>query len=78
MTSRRLIRSLLQRMLISKVDTVLEIDARNGNVTKALAEASGKVISYEIDTVLYRWLVMEKGAAKRFYGLAFRVPSMLS
>lgn len=59
LTSRRVIRSLLRRTQITKADTVLEIGAGKGHITKALAEVSGKVISYEIDPVLYRRLATQ-------------------
>ena len=124
LTSRTLINGLLKKTTISKEDTVLEIGAGKGHITKALSNACKTVISYEIDRRLYEnlrpqladhvhlynkdfltcklprepylvfanipysrttdivrkltnaqplpnaiWLVMEKGAAKRFCGL---------
>lgn len=124
LTSRRTIDRLLRLTNIRKQDTVLEIGAGKGHITKALAEVSDRVISYEIDSRLHEklqpqlpghvklhcgdflkcrlpgtaykvfanipfsittdivrkltneeplpeamWLIMEKGAAKRFCGL---------
>lgn len=124
LTSRRTIDRLLRLTNIKKWDTVLEIGAGKGHITKALADTCGTVISYEIDSKLYErlepqlppnvvlchgdflkcilpktsykvfanipfsittdivrkltnagslpeamWLIMEKGAAKRFCGL---------
>lgn len=124
LTSRRTIERLIRLAGIQKQDTVLEIGAGKGHITKALSEACEKVISYEIDPHLYEklkgqldrnvrlyrgdfltsrlpnedylvfanipffittdivrklinadplprgmWLIMEKGAAKRFCGL---------
>lgn len=124
LTSRRLIDCLIRKTDISQQDTVLEIGAGKGHITKALSDRCKKVIAYEIDEKLYArlrpqiapnvqllhadflkcslpkspfkvfanipfsrtteilrklttaphlpggiWLVMEKGAAKRFCGL---------
>lgn len=124
LTSRRLIERLLNKTSITQRDTVLEIGAGKGHITKALADQCQHVISYEIDRKLYEklapqlpgnvklycrdflqcslptksyqvfanipfskttaivrklitaenlpehmWMIMEKGAAKRFYGL---------
>lgn len=124
LTSRRLIERLIKKTDISKQDTVLEIGAGKGHITKALSNHCKRVIAYEIDGKLYErlswqteanvqlhhadflkcrlpessykvfsnipfsrtteilhkltntshlpsgiWLVMEKGAAKRFCGL---------
>lgn len=124
LTSRRLIERLLNKTSITQKDTVLEIGAGKGHITKMLADTCHHVISYEIDRKLYEklalklpenvelhgrdflksplpktpyqvfanipfsrttaivrrlttaenppehmWLVMEKGAAKRFCGL---------
>lgn len=124
LTSRSLIERLIKRAGITNHDTVLEIGAGKGHITKALAASCKQVISYEIDGKLYErlkpqlgsnvhlhnadflkcalpkteykvfanipfsrtteilrkltgaaplpsgmWLVMEKGAAKRFCGL---------
>lgn len=124
LTSRRIIDSLISRTDLSETDTVLEIGAGKGHITKALSDKCKAVISYEIDQKLYSklkpqinsnvklycgdflkcglpktpykvfanipfsktteiirrltsasntpegiWLVMEKGAAKRFCGV---------
>lgn len=124
LTSKRIIERLLRIADIGQTDIVLEIGAGKGHITKALADVGGRVISYEIDRVLYErlapqlpenvklycrdflesalpkkpykvfanipfsrtteilrkltrtqnlpdamWLIMEKGAAKRFCGL---------
>ncbi len=123
LTDRRIIARLLSKTDISENDTVLEIGAGKGHITKALSKRAKTVISYEIDRALYEklkpdaaenvrlicgdflkcrlpaapykvfanipfsrtseiirklteknlpehiWLIMEKGAAKRFCGL---------
>lgn len=123
LTDRRVIDRLLRKTDISDSDTVLEIGAGKGHITKALSKRAKKVVSYEIDKALYDklkpnvvenvslicgdflkcrlpkapykvfanipfsktseimrkltdgnfpehiWLIMEKGAAKRFCGL---------
>lgn len=123
LTDRRIIARLLSKTDISENDTVLEIGAGKGHITKALSKRAKTVISYEIDRELYNklkpdaaenvrlicgdflkcglprspykvfanipfsktteimrkltadrlpehiWLIMEKGAAKRFCGL---------
>lgn len=124
LTSRKIIDKLISKTTINQNDTVLEIGAGKGHITKALSEKCGTVISYEIDKSLYSklkpqlsnnvklccgdflkcrlpntpykvfanipfsrtteiiqkltssenlptdiWLIMEKGAAKRFCGL---------
>lgn len=124
LTSRRTIDRLISKTDLSNSDTVLEIGAGKGHITKALSDKCKSVISYEIDEKLYTklkpqlnknvelylcdfmkcplpkcrykvfanipfsrtteiirkltnsgnqpesaWLIMEKGAAKRFCGL---------
>ena len=124
LTSRKTIDRLISKTTISKNDTVLEIGAGKGHITKALCERCRTVISYELDPTLFQklkpqlkenarlycadflksklpkapykvfanipfsrtseiikkltssenkptavWLIMEKGAAKRFCGL---------
>jgi len=124
LTSRRTLQRLIRIAGLCKADTVLEIGAGKGHITKLLAHSCKKVISYEIDDRLYTrlkpqlpenvqlhrqdflrcilpeapywvfanipfsvttdivrkltagpslpegmWLIMEKGAAKRFSGL---------
>ncbi len=124
LTRRKIINKLISKTTITSSDTVLEIGAGKGHITKALSEKCKRVISYEIDEKLYSklkpqlndnvrlyrgdflksklpsypykvfanipfsktteiirkltsannppesiWLIMEKGAAKRFCGL---------
>ncbi len=124
LTSSKTIDRLIRIAKLQKSDTVLEIGAGKGHITKALSNVCGKVISYEIDLRLYQrlkeqlqsnvqlyygdflkcrlpkgtyqvfsnipfsittdiirklttedsfpqgmWLIMEKGAAKRFCGI---------
>ena len=124
LTSRKTIERLISKTTLSEKDTVLEIGAGKGHITKALSEKCRTVISYELDQSLYTklqlrlkdnvklyhadflkcrlpkqpykvfanipfsrtseiirklttsnnlptaiWLIMEKGAAKRFIGL---------
>ena len=123
LTDRRIIDRLLSKTDVSHNDTVLEIGAGKGHITKALSKRAKTVVSYEIDGALYEklkpnladnvrlirgdflkcalpkasykvfanitfsktseiirkltagnlpehiWLIMEKGAAKRFCGL---------
>lgn len=124
LTSRRTIDRLMAKTDLSSADTVLEIGAGKGHITKALSDKCKTVISYEIDEKLYTklkpqlnknvklyngdflkctlpkkpykvfanipfsktteiirkltnaplipdgiWLIMEKGAAKRFCGM---------
>ena len=132
LTSRKTIDRLISKTTLSKSDTVLEIGAGKGHITKALSKRCQCVISYELDQSLYAklkpqlkdsvklyhadflkcrlpkqpykvfanipfsrtseiirklttsedlptaiWLVMEKGAAKRFLGLPTESPSSL-
>ncbi|MBQ2668245.1 MAG: 23S ribosomal RNA methyltransferase Erm [Clostridia bacterium] len=49
LTSRRIIDRLLTHTTIQKSDTVLEIGAGKGHITKALADHAGDVLAYEID-----------------------------
>lgn len=132
LTSRKTIDRLISKTTLSQSDTVLEIGAGKGHITKALSEICRTVISYELDQSLYTklspqlknnvklyhadflkcslpkqpykvfsnipfsitseimrkltasnnlptaiWLVMEKGAAKRFSGLPKENPSSL-
>ncbi|MBD5116078.1 MAG: 23S ribosomal RNA methyltransferase Erm [Ruminococcaceae bacterium] len=53
LTSRKTIDKLISKTTIDQNDTVLEIGAGKGHITKALSEKSCKVISYEIDKNLY-------------------------
>lgn len=71
LTSQRLICSLLRRTQIKKTDTVLEIGAGKGHITKALAAFGCKVISYEVDLELYRRLESRIPASVRLYHADF-------
>lgn len=53
LTSRKTIDKLIARTDLSNTDTVLEIGAGKGHITKALSEKCKTVISYEIDQKLY-------------------------
>ena len=132
LTSRKTIDRLISKTTLSGSDTVLEIGAGKGHITKALSKRCQCVISYELDQSLYAklnpqlkdnvklynadflkcklpkqqykvfanipfsrtseiikkltaydnlptaiWLIMEKGAAKRFLGLPTESPSSL-
>lgn len=56
LTSRKTIDRLIRIAGLRKEDTVLEIGAGKGHITKALSDACGRVISYEIDHVLFERL----------------------
>lgn len=56
LTGKRTIERLLRIAGFQKEDTVLEIGAGKGHITRALAEICGKVISYEIDDRLFEHL----------------------
>ena len=53
LTDRRIIDRLLRKTDISDSDTVLEIGAGKGHITKALSKRAKKVVSYEIDKALF-------------------------
>lgn len=77
LTSRKIIHRLISRTTITQSDTVLEIGAGKGHITKALSEKC-KVISYEIDIGLYLKLKPQlNGNVRLFYGdfLKFRLPN---
>ena len=52
LTGSRTIRQLLALTDLSPADTVLEIGAGKGHITRALAERCGRVLTYEIDPAL--------------------------
>lgn len=52
LTGRGTIRQLLDLTDLSPADTVLEIGAGKGHITRALAERCGRVLTYEIDPAL--------------------------
>lgn len=52
LTSSRTIRQLLSLTDLSAADTVLEIGAGKGHITRVLAERYSRVLTYEIDPLL--------------------------
>ncbi|MBD5080502.1 MAG: 23S ribosomal RNA methyltransferase Erm [Ruminococcaceae bacterium] len=78
LTSRKIINKLISITTIASCDTVLEIGAGKGHITKALSEKCKKVISYEIDEKLYTHLKPQlNGNVKLYYGdfLKSKLPS---
>lgn len=78
LTSRALISRLLKMTSITKEDTVLEIGAGKGHITKALSDSCKTVISYEIDRKLYETLRPQLADNVRLYHkdfLSCRLPS---
>lgn len=71
MTSRKLIERLLNQTSITQTDTVLEIGAGKGHITKALAKTCHHVISYEIDRKLYEKLAPQLPENVSLYGRDF-------
>lgn len=53
LTGRKTIERLISRTTLSENDTVLEIGAGKGHITKALSKKCRSVISYELDQSLY-------------------------
>ena len=53
LTSQKTISGLLAKTDLSSADTVLEIGAGKGHITRALSRCCGQVISYEIDPRLF-------------------------
>ena len=49
LTSKRTIERLVRHACLTKHDTVLEIGAGKGHITRCLAQYSGSVIAYELD-----------------------------
>lgn len=56
LTSQKTISGLLAKTDLSPADTVLEIGAGKGHITRALSRRCGQVISYEIDPQLFQRL----------------------
>jgi len=56
LTEKRILDRLVRLAGIRKSDTVLEIGAGRGHITRALAEAAEQVVAYEIDGTLYEKL----------------------
>lgn len=78
LTSRALIERLLKLTAITKEDTVLEIGAGKGHITKALSKSCKTVISYEIDRKLSENLRPQLSDNVRLYNKDFlncRLPS---
>lgn len=67
LTSRILIERLISKTDISGQDTVLEIGAGKGHITKVLSERCKEVVAYEIDGELYRRLLPRAAANVRLY-----------
>ena len=71
LTSRRLIERLIKIAQLTKEDTVLEIGAGKGHITKALADTCKTVLAYEIDRRLYESLKPQLPGNVRLYGVDF-------
>ncbi len=56
LTGGETIRRLLRLTDITRADTVVEIGAGRGHITRALARRSGRVLAYEIDPALSAYL----------------------
>lgn len=67
LTSRRLIERLIIKAGISAQDTVLEIGAGKGHITKVLSDSCKTVIAYEIDRKLYESLKPQIAENVRLY-----------
>ncbi len=67
LTNRRLIHSLIKKAGLTARDTVLEIGAGKGHITKALSASCKTVITYEIDEKLYEKLKPQVDANVRLY-----------
>lgn len=71
LTNRRLIKQLIRKAGINRCDTVLEIGAGKGHITKELSASCKKVIAYEIDKKLYENLRPQLGENVRLYLMDF-------
>lgn len=67
LTSRRLIHRLLQKADLAPTDTVVEIGAGKGHITRALSERCKTVLAYEIDRSLCEKLAGRLGDNVRLY-----------
>ena len=67
LTDRKLIYFLIKKAGLTKQDTVLEIGAGKGHITRALSSSCRTVIAYEIDGRLYEKLKTQVGANVRLY-----------
>ena len=71
LTNRRLIRQLIRKSGIGSNDTVLEIGAGKGHITKELSSSCKTVIAYEIDKKLYENLKPQLEENVRLYHMDF-------
>lgn len=71
LTNRKLIKQLIKKTGINRQDTVLEIGAGKGHITKELSSFCKMVISYEIDKELYEKLKPQLGENVQLYHLDF-------
>lgn len=71
LTSTRIIERLLALTDLTAADTVLEIGAGKGHITRALAEKCGRVLTYEIDPALASRLTGKLLANVRLYPVDF-------
>lgn len=71
LTNRRLIRQLIRKSGIGSYDTVLEIGAGKGHITKELSASCKMVIAYEIDKKLYENLKPQLEENVRLYHMDF-------
>lgn len=71
LTSHRLIERLIKKAGLTAQDTVVEIGAGKGHITKALSDSCKAVISYEIDQKLYEHLKPQLAENVRLYGTDF-------
>ncbi len=53
---KNLVRRLIQQSKITKKDTVIEIGAGTGAITEELAKVAGRVVAFEVDTELFKYL----------------------
>lgn len=61
LTSQKTISRLLDKTDLSRRDTVLEIGAGKGHITRALSRRCGQVLAYEIDRKLFEGLAGKTG-----------------
>ncbi len=59
LTNAQLVEDLVNRSNISQNDTVIEIGAGEGIITKALVKKAGKVIAFELDNEFFRKLTQK-------------------
>ncbi len=71
LTSYRLIERLIKKAGLTARDTVVEIGAGKGHITKALSNSCKTVIAYEIDRKLYEYLKPQLAENVRLYRADF-------